>query len=536
MSLPTSLGLSCRSSLLCLCLAFGSVWSAPALAAPSAFSQALAIAAAKNADLASYYRAHVYADLWTGADDADRRSALFGALGQAGLHGLPEARYDAEALKAAFEQVQTEGDRGRLEAAMSLAYLAYAKDMTSGALDPAKVDFTIKREPNVLAPSLILASAAGSNLAGFLANLPPDHPEYARLIKEKLALEATIAAGGFGPPISASSLAPGDSGAAVVALRDRLQAFGYLGVSASRDYDQRIALAVQRFQSDYSMEVDGVAGESTIRALNEEPIERLHSIVAALERLRWIGDIDFGSRYIWVNQPSFTVQIVDEGRVTFNSRVVIGKEGGDTRSPEFSETMKFMVVNPSWSVPRSITTKEYLPMLRSNPNAVGHLQVIDRNGQVVPRGAVNFAAYSAANFPYALRQAPSDGNALGKVKFMFPNPYNIYLHDTPSKSLFATEVRAYSHGCIRVGSPFDLAYALLSLQSDDPQGLFKSYLNTGRETRVDLEIPVPVHLVYFTAWPNSKGVVTYLRDVYGRDGKIFDALVAAGLAPLGVQG
>ncbi|TAG15182.1 MAG: murein L,D-transpeptidase, partial [Rhodobacterales bacterium] len=192
--------------------------------------------------------------------------------------------------------------------------------------------------------------------------------------------------------------------------------------------------------------------------------------------------------------------------------------------------------NPSWGVPRSIIVNEYLPLLQQNPNAVGHLQVIDGRGRVVPRGSVDFAAYSARSFPFGLRQPPSDGNALGLVKFMFPNPYNIYLHDTPSKSLFANEVRAYSHGCIRVADPFDLAHALLALQSADPVAEFQADLDTGKETRVDLVKPVPVHLVYFTAYPDAKGHIGYRRDVYGRDAKLFEALEAAGVVLAGVQG
>jgi L,D-transpeptidase YcbB len=193
-------------------------------------------------------------------------------------------------------------------------------------------------------------------------------------------------------------------------------------------------------------------------------------------------------------------------------------------------------VNPSWSVPRSITVKEYLPMMQRNPNAAGHLQLIDRNGRTVSRGAVNFGAYTAANFPFAMRQAPSDGNALGLVKFMFPNPYNIYLHDTPSKSLFEKEIRAFSHGCIRLGDPFGFAYAMLARQTDDPEGLFKSHLKGGGESLLKLDQPVPVHLVYFTAFPTAKGQMNYRRDVYGRDGRILEALVEAGVVLPDVQG
>jgi murein L,D-transpeptidase YcbB/YkuD len=198
--------------------------------------------------------------------------------------------------------------------------------------------------------------------------------------------------------------------------------------------------------------------------------------------------------------------------------------------------MEYMVINPSWGVPRSIIVKEYLPMLQRNRNAVGQLDLVDGNGRVVPRGSVNFAAYTASSFPFGLRQPPSDGNALGKVKFMFPNPYNIYLHDTPAKALFANEVRAFSHGCIRLGQPIEFAYTLLAKQSDDPKGLFQEHLDSKNENSVSLETPVPVHLVYYTAWPNAKSGMSYARDIYGRDAVLFDALIDAGVELPQVQG
>jgi murein L,D-transpeptidase YcbB/YkuD len=187
-------------------------------------------------------------------------------------------------------------------------------------------------------------------------------------------------------------------------------------------------------------------------------------------------------------------------------------------------------------VPRSITTKEYLPLLQRNPNAAGHLKIVDRAGNVVSRGSIDFGRYTAANFPYSMRQAPSDQNALGKVKFMFPNPWNIYLHDTPQKALFANDVRAYSHGCIRLADPVDFAHALLAPQTDDPEGLFASYLKTGAEAGLRLAAPVPVHLVYFTAYPSPRGQMTYRRDVYGRDAAIFRALTEAGVVPIPDRG
>jgi murein L,D-transpeptidase YcbB/YkuD len=419
---------------------------------------------------------------------------------------------------------------------MTLTYIAYASDLSSGVLVPTSLDDGILREVTRPDPAMLLARAESADLGAFLNDLAPKAPEYSRLMKEKFALEARIAAGGFGPAVGAARLEPAAYGPAVVRLRDRLMALGYITRSATQTYDRPLQLAVQRFQHDNGLTADGVAGASTIDALDNSPDTRLQSVIVAMERLRWMKDVVRGDRHIWVNQPDFTARIVDGGRVVFQTRTVIGKDVPDQRSPEFSDMMDHMVINPSWSVPRSITVKEYLPLLQSNRNAVGHLDVIDGSGNVVPRGAVNFGAYSARTFPFSLRQPPSDGNALGKVKFMFPNPHNIYLHDTPAKTLFDNEVRAYSHGCIRLGDPFDFAYALLSAQTDDPKAEFARHLNTGQETYVALDQPLPVHLVYFTARPNAKGTIGYRRDVYGRDARIFQALKDAGVVLRGAAG
>ena len=502
----------------------------------AAFTRSLAERAAETDAIAAFYRSRSYATLWTGPGDTARRQALFTVISRAGDHGLPVERYDANALRALIAAAVTEGDRGRLEVVMTEAFLAYAGDISSGVLEPGKVDGGIMREVTRPDPALLLARLQGADPEAFLRGLAPDAPEYTRLMKEKLALEARMAAGGWGPQIGAGTLKPGAEGAAVVQLRDRLVALGYLARSATQTYERSLQAAVQRFQLDNGLTGDGVAGEGTIALLNTEPGARLKSVVVAMERLRWMGDAPRGARHIWVNLPDFSAQVIDHGRVTFQTRAVVGMNIPDRRSPEFSDLMEFMVVNPSWSVPRSITTKEYLPQMQANPNAASQLQLIDGAGRVVPRGAVNFAAYTARNFPFDLRQPPSDGNALGLVKFMFPNPYNIYLHDTPTKSLFSKEVRAYSHGCIRLADPFDFAYTLLAAQVADPKAAFAAYLRSGPEQTVPLAVPVPVHLVYFTAWPTARGGIGYRRDIYGRDGRIFEALQEAGVVLGGVQG
>jgi len=258
-------------------------------------------------------------------------------------------------------------------------------------------------------------------------------------------------------------------------------------------------------------------------------------VIVAMERERWMN-IERGPRHILVNIPAFKVEIVDNGEVTFETRSVVGAAEDDRPTPEFSDMMEYIVINPTWTVPRSIVTKEYLPSMQRNANAAGHIDLIDGGGRVINRSSVNFSKYNARNFPFGMRQKPGNDNALGLVKFIFPNKYNIYLHDTPSKNLFSRDVRAFSHGCVRLADPFDFAYKLLAAQTDDPVGFFKAKLATKRETFVHLEVELPVHLIYRTAFTTPRGHTQYRADIYGRDARIWDALSKAGVALGDVQG
>ena len=501
------------------------------------FKQAVAEAASRDADIAAFYRARDFAPIWTDtdADDTERRGALLTALAQAERHGLPADRYDADALITAMQGVRSSRDLGFLEVEMSRAFLAYARDIQTGALIPSRIDPGILREVPYRDRGSYLTMIAREDPSQFIAGLPPQTIEYRALLAQKIRLEAKIAAGGWGPAVRATKLEPGDTGDQVVALRNRLIAMGYLAPTAKASYDADLQAAVETFQLAHGLEVDGVAGEGTIEEINVEPQARLRSIIVAMERERWLNR-ERGERHILVNLADFHARIIDHGHETFRTRSVIGKNVPDQRSPEFSDVMEHMVINPSWHVPRSIATKEYLPALQSNPNAVRHLIITDAKGRRVDRSAVDFSRYSTRSFPYAMRQPPGASNALGLVKFMFPNPHNIYLHDTPQKHLFAREVRAYSHGCIRLADPFDFAYALLAAQTDDPEGYFQRVLKTGTETQVNLEKPVPVHLIYRTALTNERGQIEYRRDVYGRDARIWQALSEAGVVLPDVQG
>jgi murein L,D-transpeptidase YcbB/YkuD len=497
------------------------------------YTQAVAEAAAPEAAIAAFYRDRAYAPLWTGEDAAVRREALLRALSEADAHGLPSARYRPEALVEAFRAVRGEREIGRLEVETTRLFLAFANDLQSGALEPGQImPGEIKRVLPRRDPAAVLAAfAAAPEPGAFLRGLAPRSPAYVRLMREKARLERLIAAGGWGPAVPAEALEPGATGAPVVALRDRLRAMGYLGRSATAVYDGEIAAAVRAFQASHGFEPDGVAGPATLAEINAPAEARLRSVIVALERERWMNlEGGLGQRHIWVNLTDFHARIVDDGKVSFETRAVVGERRPDKRTYEFSDEMEFMEVNPDWTVPRSILARDYFRRMQSNPNAASYLQVIDSRGRVVPRSAIDFSRYTASNFPFTVRQPPGDGNALGKVKFMFPNAYAIYLHDTPAKELFGREQRDYSSGCIRLNDPFEFAYRLLARQMDDPRSYFDGIVNSGRQTRVDLDVHVPVHLVYFTAFMGADGVMQYRRDIYDRDARLFAVLLEAGVA------
>jgi len=500
-----------------------------ATAQVTAFKQAIAETAAQDDALSVFYRENGYNPIWVGDDEDDlrRRAAFLQVLEVAGDHGLPADRYRPEDVRALLAGARSTRDRGRIEVEMSRLFLRFAVDKNTGILTPASVDSGIKRAVPVRDRLQMLKDFEASLPLAYLRGLTPTSPEYTRLVREKLKLDQQIDQGGWGVRVTAASLAPGAQGAQVVALRDRLIAQGYLHRSATSVYDDEMRRAVAQVQRDNGLSDDGVAGSTTLDRINIAPETRLAQILVSLERERWMN-IARGKRHIWVNLTDFKAQIIDDGEVTFETRSVIGKDETDRMTPEFSDEMDHMVINPSWYVPRSIVVGEYLPVLRSNPGALSYMEITDNRGRVVPRSG--FSQYSASTFPYAMRQPPGPRNALGLVKFMFPNKYNIYLHDTPAKDLFSRERRAFSHGCVRLNDPFDFAYALLAKQTDDPVAVFQGHLRTGRETRVNLEQPVPIHLVYRTAYTKPGGGMEYRADIYGRDARILAALRTAGVA------
>ncbi len=494
-----------------------------------ALAQALTQAGASDADIAAFYKSRGYRPIWTGNRDRQRRRALIEALRRAPLHGLPAGRYDAAMVRKILNTRRNDTARATAEVATTRRFLQYARDIQTGIVEPRRVDRAMTLRPPRRNRLQLLQSFASASPAAFLRALPPQSPDYQRLLQEKARMEKIAARGGWGPIVAAKALKPGARGPAVATLRKRLTAMGYGRLGATPTYDKGLMAPVAAFQRDHGLRPDGIAGAATLKALNTPARDRLMQTVIGLERLRWLNK-PLGKRHIIVNEAAFSVQVIDNGKVTYQSRVVVGKPGR-WRTPEFEDRMTHMVINPSWYVPASIAGGEYLPLLKQNPNALTRQDMVMTNaaGQPVNPASVDFSQYTKGNFPFNLRQRPSGGNALGKVKFLFPNKHAIYLHDTPAKGLFGYAIRAFSHGCVRVQKPDELAYTLLSAQSSTPRKLFDGLVAGGKETRVNLKTPVPIYLVYRTAWVGADKRPQYRADSYRVDRKLFAALQKAGV-------
>ena len=315
-------------------------------------------------------------------------------------------------------------------------------------------------------------------------------------------------------------LKPGMADERVPLLRARLGTA--LAIDAAPEvYDDALVEAVKFAQAEAGLNTDGVVGPRTLAVLNGRSREdEIASVVANLERWRWMPR-DLGAFHVMVNVPEFMVRVVDNGSVVHETRVIVGKPTNAT--PTFSHVMSHLVVNPYWNVPSSIVSKEMIPEIRSNPGffARGGYQVFARVGgkmrQINPYW-VDWSRVSARSVQ--IRQAPGEANALGRIKFMFPNQHSVYLHDTPSKRLFQRDERALSHGCVRVENPLGFADAILPHAAPEWNSARIEKLYGGKERWVTLDKPIPVHLAYFTASAEPDGTLRHFEDIYGYDAEM----------------
>ena len=492
-----------------------------------------------NTFLNRLYAGRDYNPIFVTSENQARVSALLRALEGSIYHGIPSELYGLEKLYNDVGNLRSELELGTLEIEFAKKFILYVKHMKLGVLDPKIINMRLIEKASLESDNRvstqldlelkkinlmeIFKKFLISNPFKYLEKLQPQADDYKALLKEKIRLEETLSVGGWGETVNADILMPGENGREVTKLRNRLIRMGYLKKTYSPVYDSGLKSAVKKFQGAHGLKSDGIAGKITIAEINIPSSERLKLIVASLERRRWLSK-PYDGKYVVVNIPEFKLRIVNKGETIYESKVVVGKNSPSTYTPEFSNKLKFLVINPSWYVPKSIVIEEYLPDIRENINASSELFFTDKNGEFISREIINFDEFDDEEFPYGMKQPPSPNNPLGQVKFMLPNRHNIYLHDSPSKELFLEEERAFSHGCVRVHEPFKLAYEILKDNIEDPSFVLNYLLKNTKEFKLTLKDDIPVHIVYLTAWSDSGDHISYRKDIYGRDSEIYQSL------------
>ncbi len=440
---------------------------------------------------------------------------------------LTEIEFTYKELKSGLLSSSTELAVWDLILTDSLARLGYHQ--VFGKVNPYTLDpyWNFRRELNDMDPATALQEAIDSpSLVAYLKLVFP-RAWYYEQYKTGLAAYRKIAAEGGWPQIpDGQTIRPGATDERLPVLAQRLAITGDIEPVVSSKpitvYDEFLQEGVKRFQHRHGLDIDAIVGRGTLRALNVPVEKRIETLEVNIERARWVLD-DIEDDFVLVNIAGFRAYVVRDRKVVWETKVQVGKTFH--QSPVFRDEMKYVVINPTWTVPYSIATKEMLPKLKRDPNYYANrdFDLKDRRGKVIDPASVDWSQVSRRNFSYTLVQRPGPGTALGRVKFMFPNPYAIYLHDTPSKYLFSRADRAFSHGCIRVENPFELAEVLLGSE-EWSQERFKEVLDSRETKTVFLPEPLPVLLLYWTAHVDPDGIVYFYDDVYQRDKAVAEAL------------
>jgi L,D-transpeptidase YcbB len=488
-------------------------------------------------ELPGFYRGRGYEPAWVGEmGPRPVADSLIWALEGAVWEGLEPAHYHLDRIR----EINVSIRRGRLgggtpdasrlidlDLLLTDAFLSYASDLARGRVDPRTIhpEWNTTRRSVDLVPELDMALATG-HVGATLEKLLPEHPGYDRL-RRALAEHREIAAAGGWPTLPGRTLTPGMRDRDVALLRERLRMTGDLQTPPRRRgedvYDGEVEDAVRRFQARHALATDGVVRLETSGYLNVPVEDRIRQIERNMERWRWLPR-DLGERYILVNIAGFEMHVMEGDSSIFHSRVLAGQRYRKT--PVFSDRMTYLVLNPTWTIPPGILEQDKLPLIRRDVSylARNNIRVLGSNGQVIDPGTINFDRLTG-NTGYRFRMDPGPENPLGRVKFMFPNEHHIYLHDTPDHEHFDLTWGAVSSGCIRVERSMDLAELLLS----DSPGWTRERIETQAasgpvEQRVSLRRPLPIHILYWTAWVDPDGALHFRPDVYERDDAIDEAL------------
>lgn len=485
--------------------------------------------------LPELYAENEYQPLWGERDGLDRLQDLVTFAYQ---QGLDPADYPLDALQRLLPEAGLPEDTLSLVKIDVLAteiLVRITYQIRFGKVNPYELypDWNFDREllPGEDPVQMLLGFIRANALNAAVTRDIERGPVYQSMMRG-LAEHRRIEAEGGWPLVSEGpTLRPGAQGKRVVELRQRLLVTGELTeADADSDiFDDRLTAAVVAFQSRHGLDGDGVVGPATLRALNVPVADRIQQIRASLERGRWVfEDLHrIRDQLVLVNIASAEVNVLKGREIVWRSRAQIGKPYRQT--PVFRDEIQYLVFNPTWTVPPTILREDVIPRLVENPAgylAEKNMDLLNRDGQLVDVATVDWTTVGPGNFPYIVRQRPGPWNALGMVKFIFPNPHFVFLHDTPARELFERADRAFSSGCVRVEDPFTLAELLF----DDPgtwnMDTFQEILDTRQMRTIHLERPAPVFLMYLTAEPGNDGSMRFFEDIYGRDRALLQALDA----------
>jgi murein L,D-transpeptidase YcbB/YkuD len=491
--------------------------------------------------LPRFYERRAYRPAWSkNRGPSTQVMALDQSLHNAAADGLRPADYHLDKITRILEHLD-DMDTGPgspdaqlladLDILLTDAYLILGAHMLAGRIDPERLDPMWKAQRRNKDLAADLEDALNAERVGeSLADLLPRHSGYFRLKKALGHYREIDAAGGWQPFPGGAKLQPGDRENRVSLLRNRLAVEGFIENPAKTNdpefFDNSLADALKRFQTRAGLEPDGVVGPQTRQALNLSVQQRIRQIIVNMERWRWLPQ-DLGARYLLVNIAAFSLTVFEEDQTVLKMRVVVGKPY--RRTPVFSDMLTYLVLNPYWNLPPTIAIKDILPKVKNDPDfltkqKIRVLQGWNSSTREVDPASVNWQTVSARNFPYRFRQDPGPQNALGRIKFMFPNPYDVYLHDTPSKELFSKARRDFSSGCIRIEKPLELAEYLLRKHPDWPAEKIVGAVSGPDITEKTIKLPEPltIHLLYWTIWVDEQGLLHFGPDVYDRD-EIVDA-------------
>lgn len=471
--------------------------------------------------------------LWVeGAKLADRGERLLDAIQESAREGLDPATFRDSVVESALARLESSPDpvaAARSELVLSDAFLRIADRLARGSEEPPQEGLTWDIEPDSVAHEALLAALAeGSSPDEELERLRPRVPWYDPMLEALHAYQEAERDGGWPRVPAGTSLALGDSSALVAAVRRRLAAQPDArvrepaeGAARPEVFDERLAGAVAAFQERHGIAVDSIVGPGTIVAMNVPAADRVTELRINLDRLRRLPR-ELDSRAILVNVAGYELVVLEDDEPVMQMDVVVGQP--EWRTNIFQGQLEYLVVHPYWHVPASIEAREILPAVREDPSYLEreHLVLVEPEDSYGPPLSldsldIDWSEVDSASFPYDFRQEPGPWNALGSVKFMFPNEYGIYLHDSPAEELFDRHARAFSHGCIRLEKPLELARYLMEHASGAEPAELDSLLAEGERAQIDLTERVPVYIAYFTAWADPEGTVYFYPDVYDLD-------------------